>query len=159
MTPQQPVIAYIGIGSNLGDRRSHMLTALSLLTETDGVQVLKTSSFLENAAVGGPEGSPPFLNAAIKIETTLGPHLLLQRLMEIEQALGRERRVKWEPRVIDMDILLYGTQIISSDELVVPHPLMHERRFVLEPLSEIAPDATHPVLQMTAKGLLENLND
>lgn len=158
MTPQQPVIAYIGLGSNLGERKSHLMTALSLLTETDGVTVIRTSSFLENPPVGGPPDSPQFLNAVVKIETILKPHLLLQRLMEIEQALGRERRVKWEPRVIDLDILLYGDNIISSDELVIPHPLLHERRFALAPLAEIAPEATHPVLQMTASGLLDNLN-
>ncbi|HRK29536.1 MAG TPA: 2-amino-4-hydroxy-6-hydroxymethyldihydropteridine diphosphokinase, partial [Tepidisphaeraceae bacterium] len=134
------------------------LTALSLLTETDGVHVTRTSSFLDNPAVGGPAEAPAFLNSVAEIETTIGPHLLLQRLMEIEQALGRERRVKWEPRVIDLDILLYGDQIISSDDLVIPHPLLHERRFVLAPLAEVAPDAIHPVLQMTAKGLLDNLN-
>jgi len=157
MVRQQPVIAYVGLGSNLGDRKAHLFTALSLLTETDGVRVLQTSSFLENPAVGGPTDSPPFLNGVVEIETTIGPHALLQRLMEIEQALGRQRRVKWEPRVIDLDILLFGEQIISSDDLVIPHPLMHERRFVLEPLAEIAPNATHPVLQMTAKGLLESI--
>lgn len=158
MTPQQPVTAFIGLGSNLGDRKAHLLTALSLLTETDGVRVERTSEFMENPAVGGPDDAPAFLNAVAQVQTTLGPHLLLQRLMEIEQALGRERRLKWEPRVIDLDILLYGDQIISSDDLVIPHPLMHERRFALQPLAEIAPSATHPVLQMTAKGLLDSLN-
>src|SRR5262245_18255246 len=117
-----PVIAYIGLGSNLGDRRAHLMSALSLLSETDGVRVLKASTFLANDAVGGPPGSPPFLNVVVKVETTLGSHALLARLREIENALGRERRIKWEPRVIDLDILLYSDQIISSDELVVPHP-------------------------------------
>ena len=157
MRNTSPVIAYIGLGSNLGDRKAHLMTALSLLSEADGLRVLKASSFIENPAVGGPPDAPPFLNGVVKIETTLGSHALLARLREIEQALGRERRVKWEPRVIDLDILLYGDQVISSDELVVPHPLMHERRFVLEPLVEIDPEVVHPMLQMTAKGLLDNL--
>lgn len=154
-----PVVAFVGLGSNLGDRKSHIMTALSLLCETDGVRVLQTSSLMENPAVGGPSDSPAFLNAVTKIETTLGSHDLLRRLMEIEQALGRTRRAKWEPRVIDLDIVLYGDQIISSDTLVVPHPLMHERRFVLTPLCEIDGEVVHPVLQMTARGLLNELSE
>lgn len=155
--PATPIIAYIGLGSNLGDRKGHLLSALGLLSETDGVRVVRTSAFFENPAVGGPPDSPPFLNAVAQIETTLGSHALLQRLLELEQALGRDRRTKWAPRTIDLDILLFDNQIISSDELVVPHPLMHEREFVLRPLAEIAPDAVHPVLQMTVRGLLDNL--
>jgi 2-amino-4-hydroxy-6-hydroxymethyldihydropteridine diphosphokinase len=148
---------YIGVGSNLGDRMSNLATAVTLLAETPAVRLTRQSSLYENAAVGGPDGSPAFLNGAIAVETTLGSHALLGRLLEIERSLGRERRVKWEPRPIDMDILLFGDQIISSHDLVIPHPLMHERRFVLEPLAEIAPDAVHPVLQMTVRGLLDNL--
>jgi 2-amino-4-hydroxy-6-hydroxymethyldihydropteridine diphosphokinase len=152
-----PINAYIGIGSNLGDRQKNIRSAVDRLKHTQGIHVLSVSSMLENPAVGGPPDSPPFFNAAAKIETTLGSHALLHQLLEIEKGLGRDRRVKWEPRLIDLDLLLYGDQIVSSQELVVPHPLMHERAFVLRPLAEIAPDAVHPTLQMTIAGLLGNL--
>lgn len=151
------VTAYIGLGANTGDRGSNLYNAIARLSQTPGVTVRKLSRLMENPAVGGPEGSPPFLNGAAVVETTLGSHALMKTLLEIEKSLGRNRRDKWEPRPIDLDLLLYGDQIISSDDLIVPHPLMHERPFVLEPLAEIAPDAVHPTLQMSVGGLLENL--
>ncbi len=152
------ITAYLGLGANLGDRAANIKAALDMLPASSGVRVVKVSSLMENPAQGGPEGAPNFLNAAARIETSLGSHALLHRMMEIERKLHRQRRVKWEPRTIDMDLLLYGDQIISSQELVVPHPLMHERRFVLVPLAEIAPEAVHPALQMTVLGLLTNLD-
>jgi 2-amino-4-hydroxy-6-hydroxymethyldihydropteridine diphosphokinase len=152
-----PINAYIGIGSNLGDRQKNIRAAVDRMKHSPGIAVLSVSSMLENPAIGGPPDSPPFFNAAAKIETTVGSHALLHQLLEIEKSLGRDRRVKWEPRLIDLDLLLYGDQIVSSQELVVPHPLMHERAFVLRPLAEIAPDAVHPTLQMTIAGLLANL--
>src|SRR3954453_16289416 len=129
-------MAFIGLGSNLGDRAGNLKAAIEALGAGDQTRVVEISSFLENPAMGGPVDSPPFLNAAVKVETTLGSHALLRRLLEIEKQLGRDRRAKWEPRLIDLDLLLYGDQVISSQELVVPHPLMHERRFVLQPLAE-----------------------
>jgi 2-amino-4-hydroxy-6-hydroxymethyldihydropteridine diphosphokinase len=152
-----PICAYLGLGSNLGDRQKNIRLAIDRLKKTSGLRVLAVSSMLENPAIGGPPDSPPFFNGVAKIETTLGSHALLHQLLEIEKSLGRDRRVKWEPRVIDLDLLLYGDQIVSSQELVVPHPLMHERAFVLQPLAEIAPDVVHPTLQMTIAGLLANL--
>lgn len=149
--------AYIGVGSNLGDRETNLRKAISLLMLTPYVFIRRISSFLENQAVGGPEDAPPFLNAAVELRTTLAPQTLMRHLLEIEQLLGRERRIKWEPRNIDLDLLLYGDEIISTDELIVPHPLMHERPFVLRPLAEIAPNAIHPTLQMTVCGLLDNV--
>jgi 2-amino-4-hydroxy-6-hydroxymethyldihydropteridine diphosphokinase len=152
------VTAYLALGANLGDRKKNIRAALESLGNIEGTTVVCVSSFLENPAVGCAPDAPPFLNVAAKIQTTLGSHALLHRILQIEQQLGRIRREKWEPRPIDIDLLLYGDEIISSQELVIPHPLMHERRFVLQPLAEIAPDAVHPVLQMTVGGLLQNLD-
>ena len=149
--------AYIALGGNLGDRRANLERAIELLRATPGVRVTKVSSFIETPAVGGPPGSPPFLNAAAELETTLSPRQLLDRLLSIEQTIGRRRREKWGPRVIDLDLLLYGDETIAEPNLQVPHPLMHERRFVLEPLAEIAPQARHPILQRSIETLLATL--
>jgi 2-amino-4-hydroxy-6-hydroxymethyldihydropteridine diphosphokinase len=157
MRSSSAVTVYLALGANLGEREENIRSALAALDASEGVEVIRVSSFLENAAVGGPANSPAYLNAAAEIMTTLGSHALLHRTLQIERDLGRVRVHKWEPRTIDIDILLFGDQIISSQELVVPHPLMHERRFVLQPLAEIAPGAVHPVLQMTIGGLMENL--
>jgi 2-amino-4-hydroxy-6-hydroxymethyldihydropteridine diphosphokinase len=158
MRPSSATTAFLALGANLGDRRKNIRAALDALAATEGITITRVSSLTEYPAVGGPPDSPPYLNAAVEIQTTLGSHALLHRTLEIEKSLGRVRREKWESRVIDIDLLLFGDQIISSQELVIPHPLMHERRFVLQPLAEIAPDAVHPALQMTIAGLFQNLD-
>jgi 2-amino-4-hydroxy-6-hydroxymethyldihydropteridine diphosphokinase len=149
---------YVGLGSNLGDREANLRKALALLVETPHVYVRRISSFIENPAVGGPEDSPDFLNAAVELTTTLSPHALMKRLLEIERDMGRNRQAKWEPRTIDLDLLLFGDQIISDDALIVPHPLMHERKFVIQPLAEIAPNVVHPTLETSISMLLDNLS-
>jgi 2-amino-4-hydroxy-6-hydroxymethyldihydropteridine diphosphokinase len=155
---ESPLItAYIALGANLGDRAANLATAVDCLRGTGSVEVVKVSHSYETAAVGGPTDSPPYLNAAAELRTSLPAMDLLARLLEIEREIGRVRREKWEPRPIDLDLLLYDDQIIATDVLLVPHPLMHERRFVLGPLAEIAPDVVHPVLQKSMKGLLEAL--
>lgn len=152
-----PQTAYIGLGSNLGDRRLNLRRALAALDERDGIAVRRVSSFVETEPVGGPPQGP-FLNAAAELETTLEPRALLVALHEVERELGRERSVRWGPRTIDLDLLLYGGRVIDEPGLRVPHPRMHERRFVLAPLSAIAPDARHPALDATVRELLDRLD-
>lgn len=152
------VVSYIAVGANLGNREATMVRAAAQLGVSPGVEFHQISEFMENPAVGGPPDAPPFLNAVIEIETTLSPEALLDCLLEIEQRFGRVRREKWEPRTIDLDVILYRQEIIQTERLTIPHPRMHERRFVLEPLVEIAPGAIHPVLHLTATQLLERLN-
>jgi 2-amino-4-hydroxy-6-hydroxymethyldihydropteridine diphosphokinase len=149
-----PVIAYVALGANLGNRVANIAAAVKALNETPGVSVTRQSSLIENPAVGGPADSPAFLNGVVEIEATLPPHALLKRLLDIERSLGRERRAKWAPRVIDLDLILYGNQIIDTPDLKVPHPLMHERRFVLEPLAQIAPGVLHPTTDVSILALL-----
>ena len=142
-----PITAYIALGSNLGDREANLRKALAVLIQSPGIEVRKISSMMQNPAHGGPDDAPEFINAAAEVVTTLPASALMKRLLEVEAELGRERRAKWEPRVI------------STQELIVPHPLMHERIFVLKPLAEIAPQAFHPTLNATVVQLLERLRE
>jgi len=130
------VVCYLGVGSNLGNRRKNIKKALDYLAKTKGIKIEKASRIYETKAVGGvPQGK--FLNAAIKIKTSLTPQLLLETLKKIEKDLGRKNTVRWSPREIDLDILLYGNKVIKIKNLVIPHPRMFEREFVLKPLREI----------------------
>jgi 2-amino-4-hydroxy-6-hydroxymethyldihydropteridine diphosphokinase len=149
-------IVYIGIGSNLGDRQGNCLKAIELL-ETEGVKALQRSSIYETEP-WGLKDQPRFINMAIEVETDLTPRQLLSLLRKIENGMGRIRTMKWGPRTIDLDILLYGDMVVREADLEIPHPLMHEREFVLEPLSEIAPQNIHPVLRRTVGELLEEKN-
>jgi 2-amino-4-hydroxy-6-hydroxymethyldihydropteridine diphosphokinase len=143
---------YISLGSNLGDREGNCIRAIELLGKK-GIPVTKKSSVCETAPWGVTD-QPLFLNMAIEITTGLNPHELLTILKDIETEIGRETSPRWGPRTIDLDILLFGDLIVEEDTLRIPHPLMHKRGFVLKPLSEIAPDATHPILQQRVHDLL-----
>jgi 2-amino-4-hydroxy-6-hydroxymethyldihydropteridine diphosphokinase len=143
------VTAYVGLGSNLGDRQSYLDRAIQALQNHPDVEVTQISSYYETEPVGGPSGQPDFLNAVIELGTPLAPEELLQVLQGIEQDLGRVRRERHGPRTIDLDLLLYGNIVQDTPELTIPHPRMHERGFVLEPFAEIAPDAVHPRLGKT----------
>lgn len=147
---------FVGIGSNLGNRIENCANAVRKISDFATVSAI--SSIYETEPVGN-EDQPNFINCAVKIETDLSPYDLLLSLQSIEDILGRERIQKWGPRIIDLDILFYNDLVIESDELTVPHPMAHLRRFVLEPLSEIAPDLIHPTLKVSVSNLLEGLYD
>jgi 2-amino-4-hydroxy-6-hydroxymethyldihydropteridine diphosphokinase len=136
--------AYVGLGANLGDREATIRRAVELLGEQDGIEVLAVSTLRETDPVG-VEDQPRFLNGAAAIETTLGPGELLGVLLGVERVLGRVRDgVRFGPRTIDLDLLLYGDETLDDPGLTVPHPRLHERRFALEPLTELAPGLVIP---------------
>ncbi len=132
---------------------------MNLFAGNEHIEVARVSSIYETTPQGDQLDQGRFLNGVVCIETDLLPDELLDSLEAIEQELGRRRTVRWGPRTIDLDILLYGQEIICTDRLTIPHALMHERRFVIQGLAEIAPEALHPILQMTAKTILESLGD
>ncbi|HNX69083.1 MAG TPA: 2-amino-4-hydroxy-6-hydroxymethyldihydropteridine diphosphokinase [Candidatus Omnitrophota bacterium] len=147
---------FIGIGSNLGDREKNIQRAKDFLGSVRGVRITGSSSIRETDPVGGPKQGN-YLNAVWRIETDLDPERLLEHLQQIETQLGRERKEKNGPRILDLDLLAYGNEVIREKDLTVPHPRMHERVFVLQPFCDLAPEWTHPVLKKTVKELLNYL--
>ena len=149
--------AYIGIGSNLGDRRDLCARALGLLGLLPHSELTGYSAAYETEPVGDVGG--PFLNLVARVKTDLTARRLLTILRETERGLGRDHERRSGPRTMDLDLLFYGDQVIHETDLEVPHPRLHERRFVLAPLAELAPDLLHPVLRRTAAALLAALRD
>lgn len=149
--------AFLSLGSNLGDREQHLQAALERL-EAAGIHILRRSSIYETEPQDLPD-QPWFLNLVVEVETEFFPRLLLARIQAIELGMGRKRELPKGPRPIDIDILLFGTFVIGAHELQVPHPRMGERRFVLEPLAELAPDLLHPVNGKTVREMLLETQD
>ncbi|AXV43195.1 2-amino-4-hydroxy-6-hydroxymethyldihydropteridine diphosphokinase [Staphylococcus warneri] len=146
------VKAYLGLGSNMGDRAHQLQQAIQIIDRFQHIDVTSVSPIYETEPVGYTD-QPQFLNLCIEIETTLKPQELLKRCLETEQALHRVRKIRWGPRTLDVDILLYGNEIIEEDNLIIPHPRMVERAFVLIPLNDIASKHIEPRSQR----LIENL--
>lgn len=146
---------YLSLGANLGNQEANLQKAIALIGQRVG-EIVNVSSFIETAAWGKTD-QPDFLNLALQVATNHSPLVVLSIIQEIEHQLGRERKEKWGARLIDIDIIFWENQLISETQLTVPHPLMHERTFVLIPMAEIAPEMEHPVLKKKMKELLINL--
>ena len=157
-TPNSMHLAYIGFGSNIGDRLVHIQNAIQTLSKTEEITLQKISSLYKTDPVGY-EAQAQFLNGVAAIHTTLSPLSLLHTLKDIETAIGRKHRIRWGPREIDLDILIYGDLCLRTEKLILPHPEMHLRSFVLVPLAEIAPDLVHPVFQESIQTLLNRFED
>jgi 2-amino-4-hydroxy-6-hydroxymethyldihydropteridine diphosphokinase len=145
--------AHIALGSNLGNRAANLRTALEMLAQTAGISIAAVSAIYETAPVGGPE-QDPYLNACAALVTKLTPTRLLLMMLDIEQKMGRVRKVRWGPRIIDLDLLLYGEIMMNTPLLELPHPRMSERDFVLIPLADIAPNQVIPGLNQTVALIL-----
>ena len=150
-------VAYIGLGSNLGSREHNIFEAIEQLSDTKGIEVRKRSYLYETEPVGGPT-QRKYLNSVIEIECVLKPGELLMLLHKIENKLGRQREGENFPRTIDLDVLLYDELILDEPDLIVPHPRMLERQFVLEPLAEIAPQLKHPLSGRTMSEHLREIS-
>lgn len=150
-------IAYLLIGGNMGNREEQLMAAKEAIEEQSG-RLVQASAIYETAAWGQKEQAS-FLNQALKLKTPLHPEQLLKTLLSIEENLGRKRELLYGPRLIDIDILLFNDAVVQKENLVIPHPQLHNRRFALTPLAEIAPDLVHPVLTKSIQQLLDECPD
>ena len=152
----EAAVAYIGIGSNLGHKVFNCKRSIASIDQVPGCEVTARSALFKTEPEG-VTGQQWYANCVVEVQTERTPPELLDSLLAIEQEMGRTRTKKWESRIIDLDLLLFGEQVIDSADLVVPHPLLHTRRFVLEPLVQLAPELVHPVLNVTIRRLLNEL--
>ena len=152
------VICFLSLGSNVADPPGRVLEALDRLSEINGIKLLRRSSLYRTEPVGDV-GQPWFINAVAEIRTVMTAHELLKVLQAIEKSMGRTRAEKWGPRPIDLDILLYAQDVLQEEDLIIPHPELHKRRFVLVPLCEISPYAIHPAFGVSMRGLLDRVTD
>jgi 2-amino-4-hydroxy-6-hydroxymethyldihydropteridine diphosphokinase len=152
------VICFVGLGSNMDDPAGHCLKAMHLISAAEGVNLLRISSLYRTEPIGSVE-QDWFINAVAEIRSELTAHKLMKVLQDIENNMGRVRKEKWGPRIIDLDILLYGQDVIRDENLVVPHPELHRRRFILVPLCEIASYVIHPAFGVSIRGLMDRLDD
>jgi deoxyguanosine kinase len=150
-------IVYVGLGSNLGDRKQNIDKALEILAQTDNIELLRISEVVETAPLAGDD-QPNYLNTVSEIKTSLSAQQLHSKTLAIETGLGRTRNVKWSPRTIDLDILFFGDEIISQPSLTIPHPQLHLRSFVLKGLNELSPALEHPVMKVSIQQLFSRLN-
>lgn len=150
--------AYLGLGSNLGNRLAFLRGARDALSSRPEIDLIQASSVFETEAVGGPPDNPLFLNCALHVHTSFSPRQLLETCLAVEDEFGRSRPLRWAPRTLDIDILFYSTEIISEVDLIIPHPRLQERAFVLAPLLEIAPEFRHPLLDRSIAELAAGSN-
>jgi len=151
------VTAYLALGSNLGDREAMLRGAREALNALPRLRVEASSALYETDPVGGPANQPPYLNAVLRVATDLPAEELLRRCLEVEERFGRLRQEPWGPRTLDVDVLFYGRKVCARPELVLPHPQLQYRRFVLAPLADLAPELVHPLLGLTVRELLLRL--
>jgi 2-amino-4-hydroxy-6-hydroxymethyldihydropteridine diphosphokinase len=157
---QPTVTAYIALGSNLGERAALLAEAVRQLDADPAIEVSATSPVYESEAMTAEdEEQPPFLNAVVRVETSLAPEDLFMACMRVEAAAGRERKRRWEPRRLDLDLLLYGDRVVETDVLTIPHPGLLERRFVLQPLVDLAPDLEVPFTSRRIADILAECTD
>ena len=152
------ITAYIGIGSNLGNPEENCTKAIEKISSIKDIKIISKSSFYQTEPIGGVQ-QDWFVNSAIEIETDLSPENLLSVLLSLELAMGRTRKEKWGPRLIDLDLLFYGNLVLDNKDLTLPHPEIQNRKFVLIPMSEIAENLIHPTLKKTIKTLLQASSD
>ena len=151
------ITAYLSLGSNLGDREQLLETAIKEINQLPYVNLLSTSQVYETEPESGSEEEPLYLNQCCAVETALPPEELFYLVLEIEKKLGRVNKGDRQPRTIDIDIVLYGNEVVLNDDLTIPHPLMHERMFIMMPLADIAPDVVHPIIGKSISELHEEL--